>query len=55
MRPLCVNCVRRFDGNAAIVAKLLANSGFKSAYAIRGGAEGQNGWRVRPVKFPAFK
>ena len=32
------------------VAKLLANSGFKSAYAIKGGAEGQNGWRVRPVE-----
>jgi rhodanese-related sulfurtransferase len=34
----------RFDGNAAVVAKLLANSGFKSAYAIKGGAEGTNGW-----------
>jgi hypothetical protein len=42
--------VCRFDGSAATVAKLLANSGFKSAYAIKGGAEGQNGWRVRPVE-----
>lgn len=37
-----------YDGNATIVAKLLANSGFKSAYAVKGGAEGQNGWLVSP-------
>lgn len=39
----------RFDGSAATVAKLLANSGFKSAYAIKGGAEGQNGWREKDL------
>jgi len=44
--------VHRFDGNATVVAKLLANSGFKSAYAIKGGVEGQNGWLVRPVESP---
>ncbi len=38
---------RRFDGSAASVAKLLANSGFKGAFAIKGGAEGPNGWKVR--------
>lgn len=36
----------RFDGSSATVAKLLSNSGFKSAYAIKGGAEGSNGWNV---------
>lgn len=49
--------VHRFDGDSATVAKLLANSGFKSAYAIKGGAEGPNGWNVRiakPLSLPAF-
>ena len=44
-------CLRRFvcsrGQGAASVAKLLANSGFKGAYAIKGGAE--NGWRVSEV------
>jgi len=41
---------RRFDGSAASVAKLLANSGFKGAFAIKGGAEGPNGWKVRGTR-----
>jgi hypothetical protein len=36
----------RFDGSSAVVARLLANSGFKGAYAIKGGAEGNKGWKV---------
>jgi len=45
----------RFDGSAANVAKLLANSGFQGAYAIRGGAEGPNGWQEKelPWAMPA--
>lgn len=43
-------CVRSLDGSASTVAKLLANSGFKSAYAVKGGADGQNGWKVRSVE-----
>jgi rhodanese-related sulfurtransferase len=39
----------RFDGSSATVAKLLANSGFKSAYAIKGGAEGSNGWNEKDL------
>ncbi|XP_024386648.1 uncharacterized protein [Physcomitrium patens] len=39
----------RFDGDSATVAKLLANSGFKSAYAIKGGAEGPNGWNEKEL------
>ncbi|KAG0568764.1 hypothetical protein KC19_6G044000 [Ceratodon purpureus] len=39
----------RFDGSSASVAKLLANSGFKGAYAIKGGSEGPNGWQAKDL------
>ncbi|KAH7440345.1 hypothetical protein KP509_04G103300 [Ceratopteris richardii] len=35
----------QFDGNSLSVAELLTANGFMSAYAIKGGAEGSNGWR----------
>ncbi|XP_047968247.1 rhodanese-like domain-containing protein 4, chloroplastic [Salvia hispanica] len=34
----------KFDGNAEIVAELVASNGFKAAYAIKDGAEGSRGW-----------
>lgn len=34
-----------FDGNSMKVAELLFKSGFKEAYAIRGGIRGKNGWQ----------
>lgn len=36
----------RFDGNSELVAELVALNGFKSAYAIKDGAEGPRGWLV---------
>eukprot|EP00250_Pteridium_aquilinum_P031610 c43926_g1_i1 orf=315-1643(-) len=41
---LCI--LDQFDGNSLSVAKFVTDSGFKSAYAIKGGAEGPNGWRT---------
>ncbi|KAI5071073.1 hypothetical protein GOP47_0014039 [Adiantum capillus-veneris] len=35
----------QFDGNSLSVAKLATASGFQAACAIKGGAEGPNGWR----------
>ncbi|MCO5562832.1 hypothetical protein L7F22_026311 [Adiantum nelumboides] len=35
----------QYDGNSLSVAKLATANGFKAAYAIKGGAEGPNGWR----------
>lgn len=35
----------KFDGNSARVAKLVAENGFKSAFAIKDGAEGARGWQ----------
>nr|AAB61039.1 A_IG002N01.31 gene product [Arabidopsis thaliana] len=34
----------KFDGNSELVAELVALNGFKSAYAIKDGAEGPRGW-----------
>ncbi|XP_074279683.1 rhodanese-like domain-containing protein 4, chloroplastic [Silene latifolia] len=34
----------KFDGNAELVAELVTSNGFKSAYAIKDGAEGPRGW-----------
>ncbi|KAK9925223.1 hypothetical protein M0R45_033553 [Rubus argutus] len=34
----------RFDGNSELVAELVTVNGFKSAYAIKDGAEGPRGW-----------
>lgn len=36
----------RFDGNSELVAELVTLNGFKSAYAIKDGAEGPRGWVV---------
>ena len=36
----------RFDGNSELVAELVTANGFKSAYAIKDGAEGPRGWKV---------
>lgn len=36
----------RFDGNSELVAELVTANGFKSAYAIKDGAEGPRGWMV---------
>jgi len=36
----------RFDGNSELVAELVTANGFKSAYAIKDGAEGPRGWLV---------
>lgn len=36
----------RFDGNSELVAELVTANGFKSAYAIKDGAEGPRGWQV---------
>jgi len=36
----------RFDGNSELVAELVTLNGFKSAYAIKDGAEGPQGWQV---------
>ncbi|MCI03594.1 rhodanese-like domain-containing protein 4 chloroplastic-like, partial [Trifolium medium] len=33
-----------FDGNSELVAELVTLNGFKSAYAIKDGAEGPQGW-----------
>lgn len=35
----------RFEGSSLAVAKLATEEGFKAAYAVKGGAEGPNGWR----------
>eukprot|EP01018_Ginkgo_biloba_P011519 Gb_23542 [translate_table: standard] len=35
----------KFDGSSVVVAKLLSENGFNAAYAIKGGAEGNNGWQ----------
>lgn len=35
----------KFDGSSAKVAKLVAENGFKSAFAIKDGAEGPRGWQ----------
>lgn len=42
----------RFDGNSELVAELVTLNGFKSAYAIKDGAEGPRGWTVFLVLFP---
>ncbi|XP_047334090.1 rhodanese-like domain-containing protein 4, chloroplastic [Impatiens glandulifera] len=34
----------KFDGNSELVAELLTSNGYKSAYAIKDGAEGPKGW-----------
>ncbi|CAJ2662968.1 unnamed protein product [Trifolium pratense] len=34
----------KFDGNSELVAELVTLNGFKSAYAIKDGAEGPQGW-----------
>ncbi|XP_058743891.1 rhodanese-like domain-containing protein 4, chloroplastic [Vicia villosa] len=34
----------KFDGNSELVAELVTLNGFKSAYAIKDGAEGPRGW-----------
>jgi hypothetical protein len=39
------------NGNSLAVAKLLANNGFKGAYAIEGGIEGPAGWLVSLLLF----
>lgn len=36
----------RFTGNSELVAELAAINGFKAAFAIRDGAEGNRGWKV---------
>lgn len=40
---LCV--IDNFDGNSIKVAELLVKSGFKEAYAVRGGIRGKKGWQ----------
>ncbi|RDX86407.1 Rhodanese-like domain-containing protein 4, chloroplastic [Mucuna pruriens] len=35
----------KFDGNSELVAELVTINGFKAAYAIKDGAEGQRGWK----------
>ncbi|KAK4723715.1 hypothetical protein R3W88_026494 [Solanum pinnatisectum] len=35
----------KFDGNSELVAELVTENGFKSAYAIKDGAEGPRGWK----------
>jgi hypothetical protein len=42
----------RFDGNSELVAELVTLNGFKSAYAIKDGAEGPQGWLVFLFIFP---
>lgn len=44
----------RFDGNSELVAELVTVNGFKSAYAIKDGAEGPRGWMVFLVPSPFF-
>uniref|UniRef100_A0A5B7A9W2 Rhodanese domain-containing protein n=1 Tax=Davidia involucrata TaxID=16924 RepID=A0A5B7A9W2_DAVIN len=34
----------KFDGNSELVAELATSNGFKAAYAIKDGAEGNRGW-----------
>ena len=36
----------RFDGNSELVAEMVTANGFKAAYAIKDGAEGNRGWMV---------
>lgn len=46
---LFLNCDKaRFDGNSELVAELVTVNGFKAAYAIKDGAEGPRGWKVKP-------
>lgn len=44
----------RFDGNSELVAELVTLNGFKSAYAIKDGAEGPRGWVVSIFLFLFF-
>jgi len=46
MRYFGYMTTRRFDGNCELVAELVTANGFKSAYAIKDGAEGPGGWLV---------
>ena len=39
----------RFDGNSELVAELVTANGFKTAYAVKDGAEGPRGWMVFAV------
>ncbi|WOL02132.1 rhodanese-like domain-containing protein 4, chloroplastic [Canna indica] len=36
----------KFDGNSELVAELVSVNGFKAAYAIKDGAEGNRGWMM---------
>ncbi|EOX95743.1 hypothetical protein QUC31_005194 [Theobroma cacao] len=36
--------IDKFDGNSELVAELVTANGFKAAYAVKDGAEGQRGW-----------
>ncbi|CAN4093283.1 unnamed protein product [Withania somnifera] len=49
---LCV--IDNFDGNSIKVAEILVKSGFKEAYAIRGGIRGKKGWQeIQETLLPA--
>ncbi|XP_077225369.1 rhodanese/Cell cycle control phosphatase superfamily protein isoform X2 [Tasmannia lanceolata] len=43
--PPYVFLTSSFDGNSLKVAEILFKSGFKEAYAIKGGLRGKNGWQ----------
>lgn len=45
----------KFDGNSELVAELLTVNGFKAAYAIKGGAEGPQGWMKSGVPWTASR
>lgn len=44
----------RFDGNSELVAELVSVNGFKTAYAIKDGAEGPRGWVVYAILATLF-
>ncbi|CAK9146369.1 unnamed protein product [Ilex paraguariensis] len=50
----------RFDGNSELVAELVTANGFKAAYAIKDGVEGNRGWMssglpwILPAKVPSL-
>ncbi|KAJ0962998.1 hypothetical protein J5N97_028120 [Dioscorea zingiberensis] len=45
----------KFDGNSALVAELATVNGFKSAFAIKDGAEGPRGWLKSGLPWSAPK
>lgn len=45
----------KFDGNSELVAELVTSNGYKSAFAVKDGAEGPRGWQSSDLPWTAPK